>query len=56
LYISILLRSPSPHSLVILISLHLTVPSTEHVDSLANSRFGKAHVCVPEVDGGKIQL
>jgi len=49
-------RSPSPHSLVVLVSLHLTVPSTEHIDGLANRWFGKAHVSVPGVDGGKVRL
>ncbi len=46
---------PSPHSLVVLVSLHLTVPATEHVDCLANRWFCKAHVSVPGVDGGKVQ-
>ncbi len=48
--------SPSPHTLVVLVSLHLTLPSTEHVDGLANHGFGKAHVGVPGVDGGKVRL
>jgi len=47
---------PSPHNLVILVSLHLTVPATEHVDGLANRGFCKAHVSVPGVDGGKVRL
>ena len=49
-------QSPSQHSLVVLVSLHLTVPSTEHVDGLANRWFGKAHVGVPGVDVGKVRL
>jgi hypothetical protein len=48
--------SPSPHSLVVLVSLHLTVPATEHVDGLANRGLRKAHVSVPGVDGGNVRL
>jgi hypothetical protein len=40
-------RTPRANSFVVFVTLHLTVPPVEHVDSLSHSRIRKAHVSLP---------